>query len=106
MPKNINERVSSLEGQSELLLKAVEKIGEKAEGLVNSLGELKCRTNTYRLETLTTVEIDHEKRLKALEDFRASIGGRRSLIIGLLIFCSNIITGLVVAWGAGLFGPG
>ena len=104
MPEKIGDRVSKLEYQAETreekldeLEASIERAKQKIEAVLEKIKDFPCRIHEHRLSNFDTLEINHEKRLKIIEDFISRVGGRRNVVIGLLVFLSNLTTGLVVA---------
>ena len=64
-----------------------------------------CRENTRRLETLEkTVFEDHETRIQTEEKAWSNLNGRLAVWGILVILGCNVITGVTIAYMAGLIG--
>jgi len=103
--ETLSERVAKLEKTDEFYGQTLREIKEGILRIENQLKELPCKQEKLRQDNLEkTVNDSHEPRLKVVEAFKSEAIGKRMIIGALLVFSSNLITGLVVAWGAGLFG--
>lgn len=103
--ETLKERVARLEERDKAQEKILDSIARGIERIEKRLDQpLPCERNDLRLNNLEGLGIEHERRLKIVEDFKAAFIGKRAVIVAVLVFASNLVTGLVVAWGAGLFG--
>ena len=102
--ETIKERLARLEETDKFYGETLAEIKEGILRIENHLKSLPCREATLRLDNLEkTVDEDHEPRIKTVENFKSEAVGKRMIIGAMLVFGSNLITGLIVAWSAGLF---
>ena len=114
-PEPINEEtievtIARLLERDESQWKALEEIKRTIERvetkLDNRLSEpLPCSENNRRLDNLEKqVADDHEPRLKDVEKFQSNLNGKLAVWGIVVIVVANLISGVVIAYLAGLIG--